>query len=747
MKKLSFLILLIIGFTLQSKAQSCSSILGQNKIRGLVKVGRCVWSATNGGLVKFDTATFEKTYFTKANSDLPINALNQIAADASGNLWITTAGGLLVKFDGSAFTTFDLAAMFSITDSYYQKTSMVVEGNQVYVCMGSKLLYYNGSSWTSTTINYTGKKTFMYTGSIQYFQNSVYFAISTYNSSFQSFIQYVKFDGSSFTLIKEFAIPANGGPPADEITTLFTMDAQGNFWIAMYEGGISRMDHTTLVVVKYSIPVLVKNCPEVYVTVMVFFNDKLCMGSIGKGGMLIFNTTTSTWISITDSNSSIPKSDILSLVYISANTLYIGNDVDLVRVSIPDKQCTVHSLNYNKNKFDFFDTYSFHILGNQLYLSGEKYFGDNDSIRVYDTETSEWFTYKDYGGFNRIANKITRDNSGKLWMCNNFGVYYFETSTHAWVQYTTGSAGSLQYVSNMLFDKNNNMWLHSNGSLIKINSAGVMKTVYNPGSNSQFNDLCYDNNNSIYSTAAASSTDGFVKIDIVSDAITYYKNDNYGHALQYVYLTYVNDTLYYRDNKVLGKIHNGNLVRLFEISDYVTSYTIKAPVKQLQSFCVDKAGKIWMVDQLSNKVLAYDATTGFKTYDYTNSCISRATYEIKCDEYNRKWLKGGDGIYTIEDNTMMTTPIDHAVTNISEAIIFPNPVYNQAHIQLSEYSAAVRSITIMDLKSSENVAINDYSLSEDLIELNLGFLKQGIYILRITTEDDKERNLKFVKIQ
>jgi streptogramin lyase len=747
MKKLSFLVLLLIGFALQANSQSCTSLLAQNQIKGIVKAGSCLWSATNGGLVKYDTATYQKTYFTKDNSNLPQNALTQIAADASGNLWMTTDAGLVIKFDGSVFTTFDLLALFSITDSYYPG-SMIVQGNKVYIGWGSKMLCYNGVSWAVFDISYTGEHTILSIGSLQYYQNELYIGLDVYDNNSDFFIHLVKFDGTTFTLLKELGDAfADNIQQADQFTSKFTIDNQGDFWLSMYEGGISKMDHTTLVITRFTIPWNVRNCPQIYITVIFLFNDNLYMGTLGKAGMLTFNITTSTWNSITDGNSLMPRSDILSIVSISANTFYIGNEIGLVRVSILDKQCTLHNINHNENKFDFTFGYSYNIVGDYLYLSGEQYFGGNDSLRVYNIETSNWSTWKDYGGFASQAHKFVSDNAGKLWICSYWGIFYLEGSTNTWTQYTAGSADTLRNVTNMLFDKNNNMWLYSNEDLLKINPTGVIQKIYHSTTGGGFNDLCYDKNNFVYAAAGASTTEGFVKVNIVTDAITYYQNDNYNHPLQYVNLYFANDTLYFHDYDVMGKIHNGQLIRKFELSDYEQSYTQRTPTQLLRSFCVDKAGKIWFLDQSLNKVFVYDASTGFTTYDYSNSCISNDLYSIKCDEKNRKWIQG-DGLYRIEDNNM-STGINDGATNTSQAevFIYPNPLSGQAHVQLPESSAPVRSIAVMDMKSSETVAIDNYSMSGDQIELNLSFLKQGMYILRVTTEDDKERNLKFVKMQ
>jgi ligand-binding sensor domain-containing protein len=748
MKKLPLFILLLIGMSFQANAQTCTSLLQQNEIRSSIKSGSCIWSATNGGLVKFDTATYEKTYFTKENSGLPQNAVRKIAADASGNFWMTTDGGLVIKYDGINFTSFDLSTQFSLPQRYIGGLTIV--GNKIHVTAGDKILSYNGTSWTSATVSYSGSKTIFSIQGIQAYQTNIFLSVLVYeiigvNAVYN--IHYVKFDGTTFTLLKAFDHDNGGINSANNVTGDFIFDNQGNFWIARYEGAVFKMDKITLAVTTFVIPNSVRNCPNLYITVMVFMNNNLYFGGAGKNGLIVLDITTTTWSSINDSNSLMPRSDVMAIVFISPNTLYMGNQIELVRVSISDKQCVVRNLNYNAGKFDFWASYHFDVIGSNVYFSGGKYFGANDSLRVLNTETSSWSTYKDYGGYFKLANKFVKDNSGKLWLCSYYGLYYFETGANKWTQYTAGSADTLMDVHNMAFDKNNNLWVIAGEDLIKINAVGVMKKIYKIQQAGQFNALCYDKSNHIYATAGVSTTEAIVKISIIDDAITYLKNDNYNYTLQYVdNIQFANDTIYYSNNKTIGKIHNSQLVRKFETSDYVSPIVRRAPISSLQSFCVDRAGKIWMVDQNFNKIVVYDGTN-YQTYDYNNSCLSTTMYSIVCDEYNRKWVKA-DGLYRIEDNTM-TTDINEVVANNFEGDVFvyPNPLSSQAQVQLPEYSAPVKSIAVLDMKSSETAAVRDYSILGNQIQLNLSFLKQGVYILRVTTEDDKERNLKFVKVQ
>ena len=77
----------------------------------LVDASGTVWAATAGnGLAKLGPGGW--TYFTSANSGLPLNLVNWVEQPAPGQLWVATSlgsqvGGLLASFDGSRWNVYD----------------------------------------------------------------------------------------------------------------------------------------------------------------------------------------------------------------------------------------------------------------------------------------------------------------------------------------------------------------------------------------------------------------------------------------------------------------------------------------------------------------------------------------------------------------------------------------------------------------------------------------------------------------
>ncbi|MES2566954.1 MAG: T9SS type A sorting domain-containing protein [Bacteroidota bacterium] len=95
----------------------------------------------NVGLAKFDN--FNWTYYSKFSSPaLPSNGITALAKDNSGNIWIGTDSGL-VKFDGTAFTT------FNTSNGLPAKLVKCIDviGNQVYIGTAAGLSRFDGVSF------------------------------------------------------------------------------------------------------------------------------------------------------------------------------------------------------------------------------------------------------------------------------------------------------------------------------------------------------------------------------------------------------------------------------------------------------------------------------------------------------------------------------------------------------------------------------------------------------------------------
>ena len=61
------------------KGDKSIKVVGNNKSANHEEDGDCIWTGTNGGLVKIDKTSGETTFYNRANSGLPDNEVYSIA--------------------------------------------------------------------------------------------------------------------------------------------------------------------------------------------------------------------------------------------------------------------------------------------------------------------------------------------------------------------------------------------------------------------------------------------------------------------------------------------------------------------------------------------------------------------------------------------------------------------------------------------------------------------------------------------
>ena len=120
-----------------------NSGLTHNKINEMrIAPDGSIWIGTVGGLAVLDGDTW--TQYTSANSDLPSNGIMDLNFDKKGILWVATLGGV-ASFDGSQWTVFD-SANSGLPTNYC--ISAVVDKNDTLWCgMYDGIAKYTGTNW------------------------------------------------------------------------------------------------------------------------------------------------------------------------------------------------------------------------------------------------------------------------------------------------------------------------------------------------------------------------------------------------------------------------------------------------------------------------------------------------------------------------------------------------------------------------------------------------------------------------
>ena len=184
-------------------------------------------------VVFFDGATWEM------DTTVPISQFKQIVIDNSDNVWISTWGEGLAKYDGSNWTVYDNTNS-DLPNNYIQYMTTDKDGNIILNCMNgpmqeSHLVKYDGTTWTTYT---TTDSEFILAdedmGKIEVDKDSnVYFSYRTEQN-----LGFIMYNGTTWTSFNA----ENSDLPSSNITDI-AADALGNLWISSYswvigEGGI-----------------------------------------------------------------------------------------------------------------------------------------------------------------------------------------------------------------------------------------------------------------------------------------------------------------------------------------------------------------------------------------------------------------------------------------------------------------------------------------------------------------------------
>ena len=91
---------------------------------------------------------------------------------------------------------------------------------------------------------------------------------------------------------------------------------------------------------------------------------------------------------------------------------------------------------------------------------------------------------------------------------------------------------------------------------------------------------------------------------------------------------------------------------------------------------------------------------------------------------------GGTGILTVTATGAVVTGIDNGQINPELIEVYPNPADQILTIDLSAFNGRPTDISLFDMNGGRTDHIEGYRQSS--IELKVGNLKQGLYLLRLT---------------
>ncbi len=313
MKKISLLIVLVIGFFLHGFSQNpgwtvfdtVNSGLPGNDVRSIViDNNQNKWIASYGdGIAKFDGTDW--IVYNVDNSGLPGDYVHSIAIDSNQNIWIgihDTISGSLAKFDGTDWTVYDNG---NSGFPGYNAMSIKIDqyDNKWIGTYSNGLVKFNNNDWTVYNAGNSGLPyNWVWSIAIDNDQNKWF---GTYGYGL------AKFDGSEWTVYNE----DNSGLPYNYVVAI-SIDNNGNKWIGTL-GGLAKFDGTDWTVYD----TINSGLPDNQVMSIAIDNDQnKWIGTCG--GLVKFDGTD--WTVYDTGNSGLPGNIVSSIAIDNNQNKWIG---------------------------------------------------------------------------------------------------------------------------------------------------------------------------------------------------------------------------------------------------------------------------------------------------------------------------------------------------------------------------------------------------------------------------------------
>ena len=513
MKKLllliSFFVFLSSSFVF-SQSQKWIDFAAGNDILALAEDNGNLWIGTNGGVVKMDLSNGQETFYNRTNSSLPSNviysialgdgeiyfgseyagitkfnkadswqtirwdtysagvAVNDIANEGNGKIWVAYQDGGLSYYDGSSWT--DYTTWNSQLPSQHVYDVYIAPSGAKWVGTGGGLVEISGSNWTIFTPNNSGLPSYYIykiaeddagnlwlatpdKGVIKY-DGQNWTAFNTDNSPLTTNTIYTiekswtggfwfgtkkglfYFDGTNWTHFDS----NNTQIPSTYVYTLLE-DSQHRLWVGtpsglcMYNGNTWAYGYNT------------SNSP-ITTTIydIVTFGDHSAYIGTDQG---LFKYDGETWTNYTSDNSYLPSNRINSLDLTEDGKLLIG--------TIQGGAAMFDGQNFVVYKDDAIDSYTITAMAKDDY--NNIWFGLNYNGVVifngseYKTIFSSDSTFPD----NDIQALYARGNY--VWVATHHGLARYDLTTQSWKVFDPTNSGLPGYgVIEMHEDKNKNLW-------------------------------------------------------------------------------------------------------------------------------------------------------------------------------------------------------------------------------------------------------------------------------------------------
>ncbi|MDR2621644.1 MAG: T9SS type A sorting domain-containing protein, partial [Dysgonamonadaceae bacterium] len=687
--------------------------------------GDYLWIATDGGLVKMNKQTEEKTFYNRANAGLPENHLRSLAKDSNGNIWVTTQNQGVGKFDGTNSTVYK-AGNSGLPTSQYCQSIAIDNENNVWIGTLMYLNRFDGEKWESWTtpnsvfdafwaiydLQFDNDNTLWMGGSsaisglylakltqngietITEFKKDVLsIAIDSENNKWLGTISagLVKYDGTGFTTYNT----ANSDLPYNDIYDV-EKDASGHLWLACNRK-LVRFDGTHFTV--YDTPLITDDNNFIYC--LEADDDGTIWIGTRRNGLIKFSNGNFKQINL--SASPLLSNDIdFSLDIDKDHTVRFGTKHNLVSIDANDQWHSSYEKINNMESSPRVNGVAADLSGNVWVALG---LSDTCVLKINGNNVLA-FTEQDFSvDADQLGDSyFAFDKKGNTWMASRAGLYRYNGTT--WQRFTPQNSPLKSYqINDLVIDKDDNLWgaagSSTDGCLFK-----------------------YDGTNWQIYTIENSGLPGYFVMTLAFDS----KNNLWLHCRN--------------SEGRIGRELGYGLTR-FDGATW-TTYNIDnsgIPSNSIMDIEVDKEDNLWLATYGQVGVTKYDGTN-WQSYNVDNSGIAfNEVSKITLDYYrDRIWFNhlslGGLSTAKLNSATGIPSLADRKAEGFT---VYPNPAIS--HLSLRFNGIAPETMTVYDI-SGKIIASRQADLNTErpiaLSELNIR--SSGLYLIRITDQSGKTYN-------
>ncbi|HEX2869412.1 MAG TPA: two-component regulator propeller domain-containing protein [Ignavibacteriales bacterium] len=431
-----------------------------------------MWLATSRGLEKFDGTNWTLIDTTKGAIDT--EGINFLAIDSKGTKWFSSYARILYKYDGEKMVSYKMPPADSTT--YYSSVNSVsVDKNDVVWIGTDVLISFDGQSWNSYNQKNNKLPGTHVTCAVSDNSGAIW-AGTNENPA--------RLTGGSFTVFDL----SNSGLPNNHVGKIVS-DNEGNIWIisvgylSLFKNGFWRNFNAEN-----------SGLPPVAITDIAF--DSRNNAWIGTWNGLVMYDGDRTWTVYNSKNSGLLDNRVEALAFDSKGVLWIASSEGLAR--------------FDGHNWKFYNRYNSGFSGNPMSISVDmediKWIGvgggvlkfDDKSWKAYslglvpsvvvDKNNTKWFGTSGFVKYDNtnwdsyqadyMVNSIIPISQTSLLFASNWGLGQFDVSNGSVNWCPINSKLLNNYLNTIFLDKDNNLWIGSDGGGIAVyNEKGITSGV------------------------------------------------------------------------------------------------------------------------------------------------------------------------------------------------------------------------------------------------------------------------------